>query len=133
MAPLPLDRKALGSKWVFIVKRDEQGNVERYKEQLVVQGFGQQFGFVYDEMYAPVIRIDNVRLLFAIGAHFRPYGVVIWHVDFWNTFQNGGANHRIYIKQPPGFNNPQLPQYVLLLLRSLYSLKQASRIWYIVL
>jgi hypothetical protein len=112
LVPSPLDRKALGSKWVLTVKRDAQGNVERYEARLVVQGFGQQFGFDYDE-----------TLLFAIGAHFRYYGVVVWHIDFRNAFQNGGADFRIYIRQPPGFTNPQNPHHVLLLLKSLYGLK----------
>jgi hypothetical protein len=133
MAPVPLDREALGSKWVLTVKRDAQGKVERYKARLLLQGFGQQFGFDYDETYSPVIRIDNVRALFAIGAHFRHHGVVIWHVDFRNAFQNGRADYHIYIYQPPPFTNPSHPNYVLLLLKSLYGLKQASRIWFMVL
>ena len=69
-SPLPLDRKALGTKWVLTIKCDAQGNIERFKARLVVQGFGQEFGFDYDETYALVIRIDNVRLLFAIGAYY---------------------------------------------------------------
>jgi hypothetical protein len=84
-------------------------------------------------MYSPVIRIDNVRLLLAIGAHFRHHGVVVWHVDFRNAFQNGAADYRIFIRQPPGFTNLQNPHHVLLLLKSLYRLKQASRIWFMIL
>ena len=57
----------------------------------------------------------------------------MWHVDFNNAFQNGGADYRIYIWQPPGFTNRQFPHYSLLLLKSLYGLKHASRIWFIVL
>ena len=133
LSPAPSNRRVLGSRWVLAVKRDAQGNVERYKARLVVQGFGQQFGFDYDETYSPVIRMDNVRLLFSIGAHFRPHGVVIWHIDFRNAFQNGEADFHISIKQPPGFTNPQYPHHVLHLLKSLYGLKQASRIWYMIL
>ena len=70
-SPLPLDQKALGTKWVLTIKRDAQGNIERFKARLIVQGFGQEFGFDYDETYAPVIRINNVRLLFMIGAYYR--------------------------------------------------------------
>jgi transposase InsO family protein len=131
--PPPHHQKVLGCRWVLAIKRDAQGNVERYKARLVVQGFGQEFGFNYDETYAPVIRMDNVRLLFAIGAYHRPQGVVIWHIDFKNAFQNGGADYCIYIRQPPGFRNARFPQHVLLLLKSLYGLKQASRIWFMVL
>src|SRR5271167_622425 len=105
LSPAPSNRRVLGLRWKLDVKRDAQGNFERYKARLVVQGFGQQFGFDYDEAYSPVIRIDNVRLLFAIGAHFRHHGVVIWHVDFRNAFQNGEADFHISIRQPPGFTN----------------------------
>ena len=133
LSPAPPNRQVLGSRWVLIVKRDAQGNVERYKARLVVQGFGQQFGFDYDETYSPVIRIDNVRLLFAIGAHFRHHRVVIWHIDFRNAFQNGEVDFRIYIRQPPRFTHPQYPHHDLLLHKSLYGLKQASRIWYMIL
>jgi hypothetical protein len=133
LSPAPSNQRVLGSRWKLDVKRDAQGNFERYKARLVVQGFGQQFGFDYDETYSPVIRIDNVRLLFAIGAHFRHHGVVIWHVDFRNAFQNGEVDFHISIQQPPGFTNPQYPHHVLHLLKSLYGLKQASRIWYMIL
>ena len=134
LSPPPPNRRVLGSRWKLDVKRDAQGNFERYKARLVVQGFGQEFGFDYDETYSPVIRIDNVRLLFAIGAHFRHRGVVLWHVDFRNAFQNGEADFHIFIRQPPGFTNPQYPKgHVLHLLKSLYGLKQASRIWYMIL
>ena len=115
-SPLPLNRRALGTKWVFLIKRDAQGNIQKYKARLVVQGFGQQFGFDYEETYAPVIRIDNVRLLFAIGAFYQDNGVVMWHIDFNNAFQNGNADYQIYIRQPPGFVNPRFPHHVLLLL-----------------
>jgi hypothetical protein len=131
--PPPYHQKVFGCRWVLAIKRDAQGNVERYKARLFVQGFGQEIGINYDETYAPVIRMDNVRLLFAIGAFYRPLGVVIWHVDFNNDFQNSGANYFIYIQQPSGFRNRQGPHDVLLLLKSLYGLKQSSRIWFIVL
>jgi transposase InsO family protein len=134
MHHLPPNQRPLGCRWVLTIKRDAQGKIERHKARLVVQGFGQQFGINYDETYAPVIRIDNVRLLFAIGAYYRSHGVVLWHIDFNNAFQNGElADHCIFIRQPPGFRHPQFPDHVLLLLKSLYGLKQASRIWFIVL
>jgi hypothetical protein len=93
-----------------------------------VQGFGQEFGFEYDETYAPVVRMDKVRLLFAIRAYNADRGVVIYHLDFKNAFQNGGADFHIFIQQPRGFTNRRLPSDVLLLLKSFYGLKQASRI-----
>jgi hypothetical protein len=107
------------------VNRDAQGNFERFKARLVVQEVGQEFGSDYYETYAPVIRIENV-ILFAMGACFYGRGVATTHVDLNNAFQNDGADYRIYIRQPPGFTNRQLPQYVLPLLELLYCLKQES-------
>ena len=75
LSSLPLDRRAIGSKWILIVKRDAQDNFEKFKARLIVQGFGQEFGFDYNETYAPVVRMDNVRLMFAISAYHAAGGL----------------------------------------------------------
>src|SRR5436305_14475058 len=75
LSSLPLDRRAIGSKWILIVKRDAQDNFEKFKARLIVQGFGQEFGFDYNETYAPVVRMDNVRLMFAISAYHGSGGL----------------------------------------------------------
>jgi Reverse transcriptase (RNA-dependent DNA polymerase) len=98
--------------------------------RLVAKGFSQQFGFDYDETYAPVVHIEHVRILFALAALFN---FPIIHLDAKNSFLNGKSDFAIYIRQPEGFTDLQFPDYVLLLLKSLYSLKQASRIWYLTL
>jgi hypothetical protein len=97
---------------------------------LVARGFSQQFGFDYDETYAPVVRIEHVRILFALAALFN---LPIIHLDAKNAFLNGQSDFEIYIRQPEGFINANHPDHVLLLLKSLYGLKQASRIWYLTL
>jgi hypothetical protein len=69
LADLPPGRRAIGLKWVFKVKRDEHGAVSKHKARLVVKGYAQRHGIDYDEVFAPVARLDSVRLLIALAAH----------------------------------------------------------------
>jgi len=126
----PPGRKAIGVKWVLAVKRDAKGAILKYKARLVVKGYSQEFGFDFDETYAPVVRIEHVRILFALAAYFN---LPVIHLDAKNAFLHGQSDFAIYIEQPPGFENPAHPNSVLLLLKSLYGLKQAFRIWYLAL
>jgi len=96
----------------------------------VAKGYSQQFGFDFDETYAPVVRIEHVRILFSLAAFFN---LPVIHLDSKNAFLHGTSDFAIYVTQPPGFENPTCPEAVLLLLKSLYGLKQASRIWYLTL
>jgi Reverse transcriptase (RNA-dependent DNA polymerase) len=130
LVKLPRGRKPIGVKRVLTVKRDTKGNIKKHKARLVAKGFSQQFGFDYDETYAPVVRIEHVRMLFAIAALFN---LPVIHLDAKNAFLNGKSDFAIYISQPEGFIDIHFPDYVLLLLKSLYGLKQASRIWYLTL
>ena len=66
IVPIPKGKKVIGSKWVFKVKENEDGLTERYKARLVAQGFAQRPGHDYNEVFAPVIRYESLRLLFAI-------------------------------------------------------------------
>jgi len=130
LVKLPPGRKAIGVRWVLTVKRDAKGAIIKHKARLVAKGYSQQFGFDFDETYAPVVRIEHVRILFALAAFFN---LPIIHLDAKNAFLHGDSDFAIYIKQPPGFENSAYSEYVLLLLKSLYGLKQASRIWYLAL
>ena len=67
LVELPSGRKRVGSKWVFKVKTDEDGNVERFKARLVAQGFTQKFGTDYDETFCPVVRQESIRTLIALS------------------------------------------------------------------
>jgi hypothetical protein len=69
LVDLPPGRKPIGVKWVFMVKRDEQGAVFKHKAHLVVKGYAQRHGIDYDEVFAPVVRLDSVRLLITLAAH----------------------------------------------------------------
>jgi transposase InsO family protein len=120
---LPKNKRAIGCKWVYKLKRDENGQVCSYKARLVAQGFSQKYGEDYDEVFAPVARSATFRILMSVA------GVNNYHVkqfDIKTAFLNGDIEEEIYMKQPPGFANGD---DVCKLKKSLYGLKQAARAW----
>lgn len=123
LVDLPKGRKAIGCKWVFKNKEDENGNIVRRKTRLVAQGFSQKYGVDYDEVFAPVVRGATFRLLLSI-AGVRNYQVK--HYDVKTAFLNGRLEEEIFMKQPPGFKTGE---QVYRLKKSLYGLKQAARVW----
>ncbi|MBE2321147.1 hypothetical protein DVA67_034775, partial [Solirubrobacter sp. CPCC 204708] len=108
-------------------KKDENGNVVRNKARLVAQGYNQQEGIDYDETYAPVARLEAIRMLLAFACHkdFKLY-----QMDVKSAFLNGYIMEEVYVEQPPGFENHNLHNHVYKLSKALYGLKQAPRAWY---
>jgi hypothetical protein len=126
LVPLPEGRKKIGCKWVFKIKRKADGSVDRHKARLVVQGFSQQFGVDYDEVYAPVARGNAIRTVLAIANHLD---WDIHQMDVKTAFLNGDLDSEIYMKQPPGYVSKQHPDWVCKLENNLYGLKQGARCW----
>lgn len=120
---LPSGRSAIGSKWVFKIKQDENGNVVRRKARLVAQGFSQQYGVDYDEVFAPVVRNSTFRLMLSEAG---VQGYKVKQYDIKSAFLNGNLDEEIYMKQPAGFS---VGDKVYKLKKSLYGLKQAARVW----
>ena len=132
LTTLPPGRKALGSRWVYAIKYLVSGTIERFKARLVVKGYNQISGLDYDEIFAPVCRHETIRLILALACIFD------WHVhqcDVSTAFLNGilGDDEVIFMKQPEGFIKEGTEHLVCKLKKSLYGLKQASRIWYLTL
>ncbi|GJV81387.1 retrovirus-related pol polyprotein from transposon TNT 1-94 [Tanacetum coccineum] len=127
LVPLPISQSVIGTKWVFKNKLDENGIISRNKARLVAQGYNQQEGIDYDETYAPVARLESIRILIAIACvnDFKLY-----QMDVKSTFLNGFINEEVYIAQPPGFIDFQKLNYVHKLKKALYGLKQAPKTWY---
>ncbi|KAF7566254.1 hypothetical protein PtrM4_145740 [Pyrenophora tritici-repentis] len=122
--PKPKDANMVDSKWVFTVKTNLDGTVERFKARLVARGFTQVHGTDYNETFAPTVRMDTLRLFMATVA---AENLECFHFDIKNAFTESHLKEEIFLKQPQGVEVKK--GYVLKVLRSLYGLKQAARDW----
>jgi hypothetical protein len=123
---LPVGHKPIGLKWVYKVKKDAAGNIVKHKARLVAKGYAQKEGIDFDEVFAPVARLETIRVLIALSAQGN---WEIHHMDVKSAFLNGDLHEEVYVTQPPGFQNPEKGQLVLKLNKALYGLKQAPRAW----
>ncbi|KAK1607124.1 hypothetical protein QYE76_030797 [Lolium multiflorum] len=120
-------RNVIGTKWIFKNKQDEFGNVVRNKARLVAQGFSQVEGIDFGETYAPVARLESIRIFLAYASH---HNFKLQQMDVKSAFLNGPLHEEVYVKQPPGFEDLNFPNHVYKLDKALYGLKQAPRAWY---
>ncbi|KAJ9545145.1 hypothetical protein OSB04_024852 [Centaurea solstitialis] len=127
LVPRPRKRTIIGSKWIFRNKLDEVGTIIRNKARLVAQGYRQEEGIDYDETFAPMARLEAIRLFLAFATHMN---FKVFQMDIKNAFLNGKLNEEVYVAQPPGFVDPKFPDHVYKLNKALYGLKQAPRAWY---
>ena len=123
----PKDYSIIGTKWVFRNKLDEHGNVIRNKARLVAKGYNQEEGIDFDETFAPVARLEAIRLLLAYACFIK---FKLFQMDVKCAFLNGYISEEVYVEQPPGFENHAFPNHVFRLNKALYGLKQAPRAWY---
>ncbi|KAI3747844.1 hypothetical protein L6452_10529 [Arctium lappa] len=130
LVPKPEGKTVIGTKWVFKNKKDEDGVVIRNKARLVAKGYRQEEGIDYDETYAPVARIEAIRMFLAYAAHKN---FTVFQMDVKTAFLNGILKEEVYVSQPEGFVNQDKPDHVYILDKALYGLKQAPRAWYDVL
>ncbi|GKD76504.1 putative ribonuclease H-like domain-containing protein [Tanacetum coccineum] len=107
--------------------QDERGIVIRNKARLVAQGYTQEEGIDYDEVFAPVARIEAIRLFLAY-ASFKDF--VVYQMDVKSAFLYGKIEEEVYVCQPPGFEDPDFPDRVYKVEKALYGLHQAPRAWY---
>ncbi|GKE20032.1 putative ribonuclease H-like domain-containing protein [Tanacetum coccineum] len=123
---LPNGKRAIGTKWVFINKKDERGIVIRNKARLVSQGYTQEEGIDYDEVFAPVARIEAIRLCLAYASFMR---FIVHQMDVKSAFLYGTIEEEVYVCQPPGFKDLQFPNKVYKVEKALYGLHQAPKAW----
>jgi hypothetical protein len=120
-------QNVVGTKWVFRNKQDEHEVVTRNKARLVAKGYAQVAGLDFEETFAPVVRLESIRILLAYAAH---HSFRLFQMDVKSAFLNGPIKEEVYVEQPPGFEDDRYPDHVYKLSKALYRLKQAPRAWY---
>nr|GEU41463.1 putative ribonuclease H-like domain-containing protein [Tanacetum cinerariifolium] len=123
---LPKGKRAIGSKWVFRNKKDERGIVIRNKARLVAHGHTQEEGIDYKEVFAPVARIEAIRLFLAYASFM---GFMVYQMDVKTAFLYGIIKEEVYVCQPQGFEDHDHPDKVYKVFKALYGLHQAFRAW----
>jgi hypothetical protein len=118
--------KVIPVRWVFAVKRDATGKIERYKARLVAKGFMQREGMDFDEVFAPTSKLTTFRMLLSLVASRN---LELHQLDIKTAFLNGDIDTEVYLQQPPGFEQPDR-SLACLLNKTLYGLRQAPRAWY---
>lgn len=127
LTELPAGKKTIGLKWILKLKKDAQGNITKQKARLVAKGYVQEQGVDFDEVYAPVTRLETVRLLLALAAKCE---WEVHHLDVKTAFLNGDISEDVYVLKPEGFVKEGKEHMVYKLIKALYGLRQAPRAWY---
>ncbi|RVW46097.1 Retrovirus-related Pol polyprotein from transposon RE1 [Vitis vinifera] len=123
----PSHKKPIGVKWVYRTKLNSDGSINKHKARLVVKGYAQMFGVDFSETFAPVARLDTIRMLLALAAQRK---WKIYQLDMKSAFLNGYLEEEIFVEQPEGFAIKGKEEKVYLLKKALYGLRQAPRAWY---
>ncbi|KAE8954268.1 hypothetical protein PR001_g32566, partial [Phytophthora rubi] len=124
-AKLPIHQRAVGTKWVFKIKRNADGSIEKYKARLVAKGFVQKYGIDYTETFSPVVKYVTLRMIIAVAKYF---GWPMDQLDVVTAFLYGLMKEKMFCSVPEGVELDDGFDCVELL-NAIYGLKQASRVW----
>jgi hypothetical protein len=123
----PEGKNVIGSKWIFKNKLNEKGQVIRNKERLVCKGYAQIEGLDFGETFAPVARLEAIKMFLAYACHKR---FKVYQMDVKSAFLNGDLSEEVYMEQLEGFKLSDNPDLICKMKKDLYGLKQAPRAWY---
>nr|GEY44636.1 retrovirus-related Pol polyprotein from transposon TNT 1-94 [Tanacetum cinerariifolium] len=124
---LPHGKRAIVTKFIYRNKKDERGIVVRNKARLIAQGHTQEEGIKFEEVFAPIARIESIRLFLAYASFM---GFMVYQMDVKSAFLYGTIEKEVYVCQPLGFEDPDHPDKVYKVVKALYGLHQAPRAWY---
>lgn len=127
LVPPQKGRNIIDCKWVYKIKRKQDGSLDRYKARLVAKGFKQRYGIDYEDTFSPVVKPTTIRIVLSIAIS---RGWSLRQLDVQNAFLHGILEEEVYMKQPPRYEDKEKPSYVCKLDKALYGLKQAPRAWY---
>lgn len=126
---LPMGKQLVGNRWVFVIKRNDDGSIARYKARLVAQGFSQRPGFDYGATYSPVMDLVSYRYILALGTQLN---FEIDSMDVVTAYLYGDLEEEIYMKVPEGiYVDPNIKIPCVKIAKALYGLKQSGRQWYL--
>ncbi|GKE64348.1 retrovirus-related pol polyprotein from transposon TNT 1-94, partial [Tanacetum coccineum] len=124
LIPRPDKVMVITLKWIYKVKLDELGGILKIKARLVARGYRQEEGIDFEESFAPVARLEAIRIFLAFAAYLN---MVVYQMDVKTAFLNGNLREEVYVSQPDGFVNPNNLNHVYKLKKALYGLKEAPR------
>nr|GEV62708.1 retrovirus-related Pol polyprotein from transposon TNT 1-94 [Tanacetum cinerariifolium] len=127
LVPRPDKVMVITLKWIYKVRLDELGGILKNNAHLVARGYRQEEGIEFEESFAPVARLEAIRIFLAYVAHKN---IVVYQMDVKTAFLNGNLREEVYVSQPDGFVDQDNPNHVYKLKKALYGLKQAPRAWY---
>ncbi|GKB52349.1 retrovirus-related pol polyprotein from transposon TNT 1-94, partial [Tanacetum coccineum] len=127
LVPRPNKVMVITLKWIYKVKLDELGGILKNKARLVARGYHQEEGIDFEESFAPVARLEAIRIFLAFDAHIN---MVVYQMDVKTAFLNGNLREEVYVSHSDGFVDKDNPNHVYKLKKALYGLKQALRAWY---
>lgn len=125
LVPYQKGTNIIDCKWVYKVKRKADGILDRYKARLVAKGFKQRYGIDYEDTFSPVVKAVTIRTILSIAVSWS-----LRQLDVQNAFLHGILEEEVYMRQPPGYEDPKYPDHICKLDKALYGLKQAPRAWY---